>query len=248
MHRVAHKYTKFITFATNTMSGRRKPTQRLPAFPKTCNLQSLKVPSNTALSSNGFNGMTHHKSNDNASSPGEHTVSTSRMSVDSARTIPNRAGSADTQETPDDSEQFQTPIPVKTIQVGTVGGTADSSFDGGGSRQQLYMQPKQSEDGLKKTIRDAAKGVLFSRLKFLKKENDLHYRYSTDPRTVCGVILCELDYLENPNAERFWIDSRQLIFKTHGSHRNNVIKNIQAYYKSKKVLSVYQQLIEYMCN
>lgn len=230
------------------MSGRRKPTQRLPAFPKTCNLQSLKVPSNTALSSNGFNGMTHHKSNDNASSPGEHTVSTSRMSVDSARTIPNRAGSADTQETPDDSEQFQTPIPVKTIQVGTVGGTADSSFDGGGSRQQLYMQPKQSEDGLKKTIRDAAKGVLFSRLKFLKKENDLHYRYSTDPRTVCGVILCELDYLENPNAERFWIDSRQLIFKTHGSHRNNVIKNIQAYYKSKKVLSVYQQLIEYMCN
>jgi hypothetical protein len=175
-------------------------------------------------------------------------VSTSRMSVDSARTIPNRAGSADTQETPDDSEQFQTPIPVKTIQVGTVGGTADSSFDGGGSRQQLYMQPKQSEDGLKKTIRDAAKGVLFSRLKFLKKENDLHYRYSTDPRTVCGVILCELDYLENPNAELFWIDSRQLIFKTHGSHRNNVIKNIQAYYKSKKVLSVYQQLIEYMCN
>ena len=228
------------------MSGRRKPNQRPPPFPRTCNLQSLTNPPNTALSNSGFNGMAPHKSNESASSPGEHTVSTSRMSVDSERTIPNRAGSADTQETPDDSEQFQTPIPVKTIQVGTVGGTADSSFDGGASRQQLYMLPKQSDEGVKKTIRDAAKGVLFSRLKFLKKENDLHYRYSTDPRTVCGVILCELDYLENPNAEMFWINSRQLIFKTHGSHRNNVIKNIQSYYKRKRVLSVYQQLIKYL--
>ena len=63
---------------------------------------------------------------------------------------------------------------------------------------------------------------------------------------MCGVILCELDYLENQNAELFWINSRQLIFKTHGSHRNNVIKNIQAYYKRKRVLSVYQQLIKYL--
>ena len=151
------------------MSGRRKPNQRPLPFPRTCNLQSLTNPPNTALSNSGFNGMAPHKSNESASSPGEHTVSTSRMSVDSERTIPNRAGSADTQETPDDSEQFQTPIPVKTIQVGTVGGTADSSFDGGGSRQQLYMLPKQSDEGVKKNNPRCRKRCIVFAFEIFKK-------------------------------------------------------------------------------
>ena len=75
------------------------------------------------------------------------------------------------------------------------------------------------------------------------KENDLHYRYSTEPHKVCGVLLCELDYLENQNAELFWIDSCQLVFKTHGSHCNNVIKNIQAHYKGMRCCSWINNLI-----
>ena len=88
-----------------------------------------------------------------------------------------------------------------------------------------------STEGLNLIIRDCVKVQLFRKMKFFDKGK--HGSYSTNTKTVCGLVMkfCNISSIQADH--KWWDRMRPMVMRTHTDHRNNCIKAMRIKFRGK---------------